>query len=298
MAGTYDDVPGQKIAYDVDGSVVVVINYLGVRTVQNLAFAQELLDYDATNAYTTPAGTVTEYVSIVFSQPRTLRGLWGTVERSSAGIGGNPSWGTQYSLNTTDGQDGTWTTLFADNIAPTWGSHGIQRSSAIEPENRTEIHTLASPITGVAGFRVKLNSSNTRDAMLRTLYLFGEVTSPAYLEFWHPTLDQALDGAYFDWGNTTIGYDGDRDFRIKNTNPTLQAHDVTVSFDTLAVDSPSPTTCYTVSEDGVTFYASRNIGHLAASTISGVLTVRRETDLAATLGLTELRIKAVTSGFG
>jgi hypothetical protein len=300
MAGTYQDVPGQKRAYDIDGTIVNLINSAGVPSAASGATIIELNDYDSTIAYTLGAGgAATTYVSWIFPQTITLRGLWGTVGNQSVGIGSDPSWGTEYSLNTTDGVDGTWTTLFANSASPTWATHGLQSSTASEPQNRSDIKELSSPITDVIGVRVKLVNSNTKDSYLRTMYWFGEHDdAPSYLEFWHPTLDQPLDGAHFDWGNTTLDTDATKEFRIKNTHPTDQAHDCELLFDTLVADSPSPTTWHTASDDDITYTTVLTLGHIPADTITGTLYLKRETPLTATLGLTELRIIVTTTGFG
>lgn len=300
MAGTYPDVPGQKLAYDIDGTILTYIDHNSTLTVQANSKMVEMNDYDATIAHTvgTTNGSASHYLCWIFPQPITLRGLWGTVGRQSVGIGSDPSWETQYSSDTTNGQDGTWTVLYGQASTPTWSVHGLQMSDATEPENRTDIKAVSPAITNVKGFRIRQRESNTKDSYIKTVNIYGEHTAPEYLEFWHPTLDQALTGAYFDWGNTTTGTEATKTFRIKNTNPTMQAHDIVLSLNTLATENPSPTTWHTFSDDDVSYSSTLNIGHIPANSISDVLYLKRATPLNAQLQLTELRIVVETTGFG
>lgn len=302
MAGTYPDVPGQKRAYDIDGTILVRKDNNGTYTTLANSVMIELNDYDATVAATVPVtnGSAQWYFSWVFPQPIVLRAFWGTIDVESVGIGSTPSLGTYYSTNTTDGTDGTWTAIFGQTgtTSLAWSTHGFQDSDATEPENRTNIKTLASPINNVKGFRVQINESNTKEVYLKTTHIYGEHYNPQYLEFWHPTLDQALDGAYFDWGNTTISTTATKTFRIKNTSATQLAHDCTMALNTLANESPSPTSWHSLSTDNSTFTSTLTLGDIAANSMTGVLYLKRTTPSNAPLQLTDLRMTVTTTGFG
>jgi hypothetical protein len=72
----------------------------------------------------------------------------------------------------------------------------------------------------------------------------------------------------------------------------LQANTVTVSVDAPTDAAPSVAAQHTLSDDGVNFSSSLNLGNLAADAISGVLTLRRTTPSNAAIGPWTARLLA------
>lgn len=189
----------------------------------------------------------------------------------------------QTSVNTTNGMDGTWTTLASALTYPTsvttW---------------RTAIR--AETALGVKGVRFWTpGSGNGIFSNLRALHLYGEVSpgSPDRLAFWSATADQKMSPATPDWGDVPRSSSDDFQVRVKNLSGTKTAGNVRVSFDTITDTTPSVPSQHMASLDGVTFFAQVNIGSLAPGAISAPVTIRRVTPSNAILGLWALRMSAV-----
>jgi hypothetical protein len=131
-----------------------------------------------------------------------------------------------------------------------------------------------------------------------SVHIYGNPSSgqnPNRLAIWHPTSDAHISGAYYDWGDTPRSSSADRTCRVKNMSATLKAEAITVAFDILTDTTPSVPAQFLVSEDGLTFTATADIGDLPAGGISPILTVRRNTPTNAALSVWEPRIIAQAS---
>jgi hypothetical protein len=127
------------------------------------------------------------------------------------------------------------------------------------------------------------------------LHLYGEIApgqNPHRLDLWHPTLDERLTPAYFDWGDVPRSSSADRLFRVKNLSPSQTANDVRVAMETASDTTPSVAAQHTLSYGGGSFLAQVNIGDVAPGAISGPVTLRRITASDATLGLWTFRVFA------
>jgi hypothetical protein len=129
----------------------------------------------------------------------------------------------------------------------------------------------------------------------RNVHLYGEPApgeNPNRLALWHPTLDQRVTPAYFDWGNVPRSSSADRLFRVKNVSSTLTASSVRVAMEALTDTTPSVPGQHSISSDGTTFLAQVNIGSLSPGAISGPLTLRRVIPSNAVLSLWSFRVFA------
>jgi hypothetical protein len=187
----------------------------------------------------------------------------------------------QWSSNTTNGIDGTWTTLTTSytNGAGNW---------------RLNIYPLS--LTGVKGMRVWLNGSGADPQMA---HFFGQPTVAGNrLALWHPTSDIAADGALFDWGDAPQTSTATKTFRVKNLSSTFTANDIAVTMVDSTDSSPSFTDAHTLSADGTTFTASlSSIGNIAPGAISGVLHVRRVWAVNQPLSIRAAMIKAAPTSW-
>lgn len=272
MAGNYPDVPAPRMAFDRDGSLGAVLAG-GVVTPQDASWLQTL-NNENEDSIGRPG-----YVIIIFPELRDIKGYFfaGYIIDDAFG-----DWGPiQTSVDTTTGLDGTWVTQ--ESVpAPGLGTW------AVVPDYRTRIHTVDWP--GVKAVRVY--AYNGYDMQLRAWHLYGNVhagETPDRLRLWHPTLDEEVGGAYFDWGNVPQNSTQTRPFRIKNNSSTLTAHGVIVGFDVLT-DAGVPDV-FTLS-DGGAYGSSVTISSLAPGAISGTLSLKRTTPLTATLSIWVHRIVA------
>jgi len=285
MAGNYNDVPGQRMAYDRDGTVCVYVN--GTSATQQAQSLMVTMNDHGTTGWNFPDEGNLQGV-LIFPEKRDIVGVHQAVE-----YGGSSGWNTYYgfktSVDTTNGIDGTWVT----QASPTTGiGNRESMRENITPYNLTGIkavkwHWAGSWYGAGQYFRIKP-------------HLYGGPTSgeaPNRLRFWHPTLDQEVDGAYFDWGDIPRSTTVDKDFRIKNPSATLTAETVGLTMEALTDTTPSNVGQHSFTTDGVTFASSVNLGDLAPGVISPVVTLRRVTVADAVFSLWWTRIVASASAW-
>lgn len=284
MAGNYPDVPAPRIAYDKDGTDFVFVSDSGSVSNTSLSNAQSMNDESDGSEYAANFGT--GWYAFLFPQLRDLRGYF----LRGRSIGGTTY--VQVSSDTTNGFDGTWTTVGSSH------SSGSIDGGTI-PDYRTSIYSLNSD--NVKAFRVR--RPNNQNRAISTIHIYGTISSGEStdrLRLWHPTLDEPLDnpvpadGAYFDWGDTARGTTADRAFRIKNNSVTLTANDVDITMDALTNSSPSMPSQHTFS-DGGAFNSSLTIANIAPDSISSVITLRRAVTTTSSLSIWAGRIN-VTPG--
>ena len=281
MAGNYPDVPGHRMAIDRDGSSVVYINASNVITTLTAGQITTVNNENA-DAYSIGPGSMV----VIFPELRDLAGYF-MQNNDNTGRGAAGGWTTiQVSSDTTNGLDGTWTTI-ASNVL-------VSQVNTTTPQYRTTLTTSAqNGIKAVKGY------TNIAGAVT-TIHLYGSITAgqnPDRLALWHPTLDQQVGGAYFDWGDAKQGTTATRTFRVKNLSATLTANSVQLSLSALSDTSPTTVSQHALSADGVTYAATASAGTLAPGGISGVMTIRRSLSNSATLSLWALRVSAVAASW-
>lgn len=265
MAGSYPDVPSWRIPYDQDGTIL-----LGNGAQQPGSSLQTL----NSESYGGILGVgYTEGMTWVLLFPRKidLRGTWITHYKygSYGGFGG-----MAYSTNTTNGTDGTWTGF----SAPYGGAYRSVTAQSIDGINAIRgSHSGATGVTSLNGVHLYGTYAATEDTN--------------YLEIWHPTLDQRIPPAFFDFGDIPRGTTSERQFRVKNMSDTLTANTITVSINSLTDGSPSFAGMHTLSSGGG-FASTVSISSLAPAAVSGVLTLRQAVPPGAQLSLWASRIRA------
>lgn len=280
MAGFYPDVPGHRFAYDMDGTILrTTLNDGGPTNIDGYMTDLNNEDY-STNWSTDETGT--RRLAFVFPELRNLDGYFVCWTRENY-------WTLdelEYSTDTTDGHDGSWS--IAEDP---WN-----RKGAVDPYYRDSINTLN--LTGIKGIRFVLhNSSYTRKQYFRAVHLYGSIPSgenPDRLRFWHPSNDQEIDPAHFDWGDIPQGASQTRQFRIKNNSTSMTANNISLATGALthAMDDGLQ-----FSADDTTYSSTLNIGDLAAEAVSGVVYVKRNVSASATARLQAARIKASAESF-
>lgn len=277
MAGLYPDVPGRRMAYDIDGSVVVACN-ISAGTLAVLSEAQVLSLNSESVTTNYQFGTNTNQqgrLVIIFPEPRDIVGY---------GVAAGVTPGTlQTSEDTTNGLDGLWDDH--GGWTKVAGSHAMGlRSDIAEPD---------PVLTGVKaiGFTFTAGSSAS-SRQFNALHLYGDPTGATdRLRFWHPIDDEEVSGAYFDWGDRIQGFPHeDREFRIKNDS-SLLAQDITISASAPTDATPSLIDQYSFDAGGG-FAPTVVIGSLEPGEVSGLVTVRKAWPSNAALSVQTARIIA------
>lgn len=281
MAGSYPDAPSWRMPIDRDGTEWYDITPDNVVTQITQANIDKMHDEDD-DLYSPANAFAKRFGKILLLFPE-LRDLDAVFAAASNGVSQDLAILMETSVDTTNGVDGTWLSYVASYTPP--------RLS--KPNYRTGIIVQAA--NGVKALRVMHNEPNALSGSMHCLHVYGEPSAgqnPHRMALWHPTLDQRVGAAHFDWGNVPRSSSADKTFRVKNLSGTQTANTVSVSLHAHTDGSPSVPGQHTLSTDGTNFTASIAIGSLAPGAISGVLTLRRVTPSTAQLSLWTLRVIA------
>jgi hypothetical protein len=276
MAGAYPDLPNNRMAWHLDGSVGITISQSNVVNV--LSGEQMATLNDELTATGVEMGDANDFngwsrLGVVFPEDRQLTHVF--VSYRGDGGGGltgpsrfptNPDY-LFTSPDTTNGLDGTWT----QRLNP------IPWNTSFQDPTQSRLSTVAVPTSPtVRGLYIGVvKGVSSSEPVLSALHLYGKITAATdRLELWHPTSDVRLAPAALDWGNTPRSTTATTTFRVKNRSASLTANSITVSL----VDSTDSSPSFTDAHDldiGSGYAATQNIGNLEAGAISGVITLRR-----------------------
>lgn len=275
MVGLYPDIPGARMAYDVDGTLGFNINSAGTSIVAVSGANMRALNKTAPGDVITV--TTNGYLSLIFPENRDIV----AVMRSGSG-----NCIVQTSTNTTNGFDGTWTQLLAGGNAGT----------SPEVVYRTGITTAS--VSNIKAIRFQASTGTNWGA--RGLHIYGQPSASGdRLEFWHPTLDQALrvTPAHLDYGDHPRSSSTDKSFRVKNLSATLTAGSITLGTDAVTDTAPTKLSELTMNYNGGAFGATASIASLAPGAISEVANLRYAPGSGSSLGLWQQRLTAVASSW-
>lgn len=249
---------------------------------------QALNDEDGTTVISDTLATAASYV-VFFPERRDLAAVF--VSFALTDPAHEVTVDVQTSPDTLNGADGTWTSHGGPE-AVTGGSWGANPA-----DYRAPVPVTAS---GVRAVRLVMDAADPSYGWtLRSLHLYGHPSpgaNPHRLELWHPTLDQRVGPAYFDWKRSPRGSSADRKFRVKNLSPTQRANTVYVSCDALTDTYPSVAYQHFFSTGG-TFANTLTLSVIDPNQVSPVITLRRVTPSDAPLGAWAPRITAVVGGW-
>ncbi len=279
-----------KIHPDLDGSMGFMQNSNGVYSVLSAAQVAGLTG-EGTNAsyFTVGANVSLSYVGFVFPESRSVASYFAVAGPS----GGSRVLGRfAYSTDTTNGQDGTWTTSEA-----TWTENQVASAGTLY---RSGVHALATPITACKGVRWEVNSlqDSLTNYFFRHLHVYGAAVAgqtPDRLLFWDPTLNQALGVGAFDFGDVGRGTTTTVTFRIKNNSSTLTANSVVVSLAAITDTSPTVVSQVTFDNNGSGYAATQTITSIGPGAISAVQTVKLVLLSTATTSTWRQRLKALAT---
>jgi hypothetical protein len=286
----YPSPPAARLSYDQDGSLFYVRN-TGISGAEASAYdvlgtlqTQGNLNAIADEDYATQVsgGQWSNAYWLIFPTQRDISHVL------LMGTGGNVN--IQWSPNTTNGVDGTWTTLTIAQ-GPNTGTRAAMRSAMV-----------ATPtLLGVKAIRWFLAEGGAGNAATRVLHLYGKPTATGNrLEFWHPTLDQSLrvTPAWLDWGDRVRGTTQVKSVRLKNVSSSLTASGITVSVSALT-ESGAPTfvSQHSLRINAGSYGSTVSIATLAPGAISQVIDIRQVLDPAASLSLWSQRLNAVATSW-
>lgn len=292
MAGVYPDVPDHRMAYDRDGSVLVRVDLAGGTATQlGAADVANYNDEDSDGLRLVNTQGADMALVFIFPEQRDFVAYMhqGSVTVSSGGYGA-----LQWSNDTTNGIDGSWTNILSPWVN-SFNSGDISREIA-----RNSIQAVAANNVKAIRFRFTSGVSGGQDWTPRLLHLYGRPASgqaPNRLRIWHPTLDQEVGGAYFDWGDVSRSTIISRDFRVKNPSGTLTANSIVLTTEALSDTVPSNVSQFEFSTDGSNWFSSLNIGSLGPGSVSPVITRRRVTTADAVLSLWWTRMIASAASY-
>lgn len=280
MAGNYSDAPSWRMAYDRDGTQV----YNGTSGgMTQLTPAQvQSMNAESGGGFSMVINNYgTRDIVFIFPEKR-------DVDAYAAFVWGN-NYGLQavrISTDTTNGIDGTWTQ--ASSVA--------NNGSNIKPGYRTGIQQSTFLGIKAIAFRDNVAANNYyNDPVYNLFHLYGEPVpggNPDRLEIWHPTLDQRVGPAYFDWGDTPRGSSATKPFRVKNISASKTAQSVRVAMEILTDTTPTILSQEALSIDGSSWVAQVNVGDLGPGVISNTVQLRRTLLDTAVMSLWSFRVFA------
>lgn len=274
MAGFYPDYPSWRMAWDRDGTTMYQMDGNSMTPVE-VSHADIL---KLNNELGDSVNFENKWVVIIFPELRDLDGLFISHTENSR------SFNLHVSADTTNGVDGTWTLVNAEQIS---------YNGTVKPNYRLQI--LSETVLAIKALKFQVGPNDFySDGYVESIHLYGEPApgeNPHRLEIWHPTLDERVPPGYFDWGDVPRGSTEDRPFRVKNMSPTMTANSIRVYLDVLTDTAPSVPGQHLISQGG-SFLAQQNIGSLAPESVSAPLTMRRITASNATLSLWDFRLLA------
>lgn len=265
MAGTYSDVPGVRIPYNLDGSMVKLATtvYWNDPTISSSWVAvsngdvSNMVDGSNSTFYSFTHGVYSgRMLSIAFPQPINITGHNIIAPVTNGSIGSS----LYYSTDTNDGTDGSWSTAQPSN-----------QDVTVSPATFRNITSVNwAGVKGVRFFSFYNGSGSTWYQYLYDFGLYGTWT-PGTLAGWHPTLDQQIGGADLDFGDIALGTVHTKTFRIKNGRG-LQANTVTV---TSTMGETQTRSGLLFSDDNTNWATSIILPSIAAGAISPILYVKR-----------------------
>lgn len=272
MAGVYPDVPGSRFAYDQDGTVLVTYSQTGTGTITT----RTTLDKQRANQNQsgTNFSSSSSWAALLFPELRTITGYYMNINHDAG-----PGRLLQSSANTTNGQDGTWSTIAnpfvfdnGDNID-------------VSPGYRSNIQLVNVPNIIAVRWGQGL--------YIRAFHLYGSIAtteSPDRLRIVDVSGNDIV--AQFDYGDIRQRNNVTKQFKVVNNSSTKTANNITVSLDTNPDASPTLIGQYQLSTDNTSFANAINIGTLAPGASSATLYVRDTVSATAQLGPWALRLIA------
>lgn len=271
------------MAYDRDGTVVKWSDGTGANSTLTTAQKKKLNDTinDTSSEYVmVVAGNIAHWISFLFPELRDLYDCF--VEHVPSGLAFSQA---QYSLDTTDGLNGTWT-----------ASPGAAGVSTVPTGSSFRTGPGATYIAGIKAVRFSfMGGVNGHSTSVRSIHIYGvpQVNSSVHrVAFWHPYLDMRLPGDYLDMDDVIRNGTIYREFRIKNNSSVYTMNDIVLDIESIEYGTVV-TDDYSIKRAAEsTYQPSTTIASLAPGAISEIVSVRRIVDPAATFRIDTPRIRS------
>lgn len=284
----YSAIPDRAIPYHIDGSVIKIINATtGVVKSFSSAEMLEMNDYDYTN--TTFTSGYEHYLVVFFPELRDIHAFFGVLSVPDYA----PAYHSpvamdhlEWSADTTNGLDGTWTAATV--------SGGYPVVTCLLDDWRKGIK-LVTGIAGAKAIRCKTGDASHRMDGVYILHLYGHKTAgqtPDDIIFLDAENSDAEFAADLDFGDRPAGTSLIRQIKVRNTSATLTAN-------TLVVTVVDPVDNIRVSDSASgPWTTSQSFATLAPATSSAIIYVKCETAAPPTpLGPMRAPIKAVVGAW-
>lgn len=292
--GLYPAPPARRMPWDRDGSALVNVTSASVLTTRSAAERQTV--NDETNSALGSIFNSGAKVAVVFAVPQTVVGVFVATATTVSG----PSWTIEYSLDTTTGNDGAWSTFRAA------GSYGQSQDvpdryrALVSAGDTHGIYVPGSPVASVKGIRFRCVTV-TGSANVAAMHVYGYPTAASNrLMLWHPTLNQALSDtpAIYDLGDVPRGAGPQvLSFRVKNISGTLTAQGVSVLREALTDGSPTIVSLTQLRYNAGAYGNTATIGNIAPGAISNIVDAAIDVTALAPVGLWAPRIIAAATSW-
>lgn len=291
----YPDLPSWRMAPDVDGTVGVLVDTVGVGTQMTLPQMVAMTGESGTRI-------TIEYrpgrIAYVFPQ---LRDVAGVYVAAGAILGGYPLY-LETSVDTTNGIDGTWTAR-GTMLNPDYTEGNTSVGPVIRPNYRQQVYPVSAPAcSGVRLSWVDWGPSHDYLQYLSAFHVYGGIVAgqtPDRLALWDLTTDAQIAYTLLNWGEAPRGTTATKQFRVKNLSSTLTAHSIGLDMDVLS-DSPTDSVLdqFTLSTDGTAWSSTiTGLADLAPGAISAPLSIRRVITADMDLSVWAFRLHAAASSW-
>jgi len=303
MAGAYPDYPSQRMAYDADGTVVLISNGAdnGLVSVsdppQTFPYVEatqtekENLNDEDTGTDVNDAQTLNASIlwCLMFPELRDLLGIYYAWSFQTS----STKW-TDVSADTTNGADGSWTSLSYTG-----------RELPLQADHRDTIQTISQTAKRSVRYFIS-DGSASGGRRMRSCHIYGMIAAsetPDRILFLDDAtgLEFAISGSApetQDWGDRPRGSILDWDIRLRNNSAVagnnLTANTVIISAEELTGSSGG---WYSFSDDGSSFATTETVTSISPEANSGVLNVRQTLDEADSPGLQTARLKVTVASW-
>jgi hypothetical protein len=260
-APTWDDYPRleNRIAYESDGTTILFDVNGGLReradweiaalNSPHPGYVYNGIGYPNTGAWT-----------FVFPELRNITHWLAVHEGRSAPVT------LYYSTNTTNGLDGTWTSVESlDYVEPNTMINKLRSlPSAVNLVNVRALKTT-HPVTAGLFF--------DSGGDYHKVHFYGTKAQSSRLVFWEPDWDEECNTQFWNWGNFSAGPTVKR-FRVKNISQDKRSVGTIISAQNKAGDAYDDGQYFSFSTNGTSYSTTLNIGNLETNQVSSTLYIK------------------------
>lgn len=212
MAGSYPNIPGERIAYELDSGILLQrysnnTAWASVNDIQKTNFNKEknMRNTGDSNTYLLDVASLFQ---VVFPVPYDIYGVYASVLDYFDFAGQ-----VFISTDTTNGSDGTWNYL-TTNLFP----QNATRTYSTETDYRSKIANITGA-TGIKGIRFSslYTGPSSQYIWLLNFHIYGSKSSTSNrIEFWNSDNTAELLPQDWDFGDTVEGSSEIKSFKVKN----------------------------------------------------------------------------------